>query len=675
MTAPSWMPAIYRTSSEPWVPGNTKPWSWGNWGKGFVDANGKLVHWKINAPDMEDVLSLGKPHHEDVAKEIALREDFPIQTFDEVYHSPITIAPNGQYTASNELNGSLGVDGEEGRFEKEVTPLRYIPDVAQWESQNRGGGGFAHAPKLAYEWVRNSDGQMRWGPDGAAGMLFHHPATNTYLLAHRSPEVHQGDTWGVPGGAIDKSESPYQAALRETQEELGQVPQHTVTGIHEAAPVPDWKYHTVMANVANQFEPDYANSWETQDHGWFTPQEISQLPLHPGFAAAWNGGHLGSITSGMTRNQYLNQAEEHESFYGPDTSAVLHQFPDGWSIRSPQSPSDHAREGSLMGSCVGMNQTGIEAPGVYESLRDPDNLPHATWANAGPLTAALGRHNAPVKPEYHPYLEEWGTAIGDPDEEYQKWLQHLREAGRISRTSKHGWFYHLAPTQYRRLIEQQGLVPSEEAPESPWAEKREKWLKQIPQPSGVYMYDHPENAKDYAFGLHSRYEDEDDWREDDWDYSGQPDYDTDPEGHEAFEPKYNPQPLYDVWKVNTLGYNPQIDPEEGLLHGALTPEEAQKEINVDVHNNDGLPPDKTAGHRWYVPHAIEPRRLTLHDHVYPSDLTEENQTNRLEEPVGPQIPRPWAQVPLDQWSQKARERHQGDPNVMREIDPQDRNSS
>lgn len=146
--------------------------------------------------------------------------------------------------------------------------------------------------KLAYEWTQTLDGQTRWGPLGAAGILFHHPETNTYLLAHRSPEVDQGDTWSIPGGAIDPGEEPYQAALREAEEEFGHVPQHTVTGIHKAAPVPDWAYHTVMADVPEQFEPEYDHSWETQGHGWFNPEEMQRLNLHPGFASAWNSGAL-----------------------------------------------------------------------------------------------------------------------------------------------------------------------------------------------------------------------------------------------------------------------------------------------------------------------------------------------------------------------------------------------
>lgn len=147
-------------------------------------------------------------------------------------------------------------------------------------------------PKLSYEWHTTPSGNTFWGPKGGAGILFHHPETNTYLLGHRSPEVHHGDTWGIPGGAIDPGESPYQGALREAEEEFGHVPQHKVVNEHVAQPDPDWQYHTYTAEVPQQFDPEYAGDWETQDHGWFTPEEINKLPLHPGFAQSWFSGGL-----------------------------------------------------------------------------------------------------------------------------------------------------------------------------------------------------------------------------------------------------------------------------------------------------------------------------------------------------------------------------------------------
>lgn len=405
--------------------------------------------------------------------------------------------------------------------------------------------------RTAYQWVRNSDGNMRWGPEGAAGILFHHPQTNTYLLTHRSPEVHMGDTWGIPGGAIDPGESPYQAALRESQEGLGQVPQHTVTGIYEAAPVPDWKYHTVMADVPQQFEPEYADSWETQGHGWFTPEEVQGLKLHPGFASAWNSGALGSRTA---------------------------------------------------------------------------------MAN--------------------------------------------------------GFFYHTAPAKYRKQIEAQGLLPTSESPVSPWAHKTGPEREQ--QPQGVYMWDNPENAKGYAYNIEGRKgaypgdKEEEGFDDDVFEspeyykhmekFKGEPHTDEYYDYESEFEPPR--KPLYDVWKVNTLGYEPQIDPEMAIHHGELTAQEAQEQMNSETRGWKGEQDydpwniERSEGHRWYVPHAIEPARLTLHHTMYPEDMTERNWEDLSADQK--QVPNAWHQVPLNEWNENAQKRYLGDPNLMREIDPGDR---
>ena len=65
--------------------------------------------------------------------------------------------------------------------------------------------------------------RSHWGPRGAAGIL---PVTVTadgrawVLLSHRSPHVQAGDSWSCLGAAVDAGETPWQAAIRETGEEI-----------------------------------------------------------------------------------------------------------------------------------------------------------------------------------------------------------------------------------------------------------------------------------------------------------------------------------------------------------------------------------------------------------------------------------------------------------------------
>lgn len=47
----------------------------------------------------------------------------------------------------------------------------------------------------------------------------------------------------------------------------------------------NWAYHTVQADVPERFSPRLND--EHLEHGWFTPPEVDELPLHPGFRDSW----------------------------------------------------------------------------------------------------------------------------------------------------------------------------------------------------------------------------------------------------------------------------------------------------------------------------------------------------------------------------------------------------
>lgn len=141
-------------------------------------------------------------------------------------------------------------------------------------------------------WTYCDQGHLHWGRNGAAGMLLRHtdPQTNTtrYFLQQRGPDVQNPGTWSTPGGVIEDNETPHAAAIRESQEELGQFPltklQHLHTLDHGG-----WAYHTMVGDVSQQFYPQGGTQdYEHADSGWFTPAEVDELPLHPGFREGWD---------------------------------------------------------------------------------------------------------------------------------------------------------------------------------------------------------------------------------------------------------------------------------------------------------------------------------------------------------------------------------------------------
>ena len=133
-------------------------------------------------------------------------------------------------------------------------------------------------------YVIDRDGHLHWGKFGAAGMLIYvfEGEQVRCLLQKRSPHVHSGGTWSIPGGALDRGESPALGALREAFEEMGSVPHldHVAVITHDFG---GWEYHTVIAEAEARFTPE-DGQWESESAGWFTFEEMKGLPLHPGFA-------------------------------------------------------------------------------------------------------------------------------------------------------------------------------------------------------------------------------------------------------------------------------------------------------------------------------------------------------------------------------------------------------
>lgn len=133
-------------------------------------------------------------------------------------------------------------------------------------------------------WVTCTLGHRHWGRHGAAGVLITDGERS--VLQHRAPWTHEGDTWGVPGGARDSHEDVVTAALREAHEEAG---------IAAAAMRPigllvddhgGWSYTSIIAWPQALIVPKVANA-ESGDIRWWDNREVDSLALHRGFAGTW----------------------------------------------------------------------------------------------------------------------------------------------------------------------------------------------------------------------------------------------------------------------------------------------------------------------------------------------------------------------------------------------------
>lgn len=240
-------------------------------------------------------------------------------------------------------------------------------------------------------------GHEHWGTKGAAGLLIRHHGEDgqtRYLLQHRSPFVQHGDTWSTPGGAIARGESPEQAARREATEELGELPSglthhHTHTDDHGG-----WAYHTVVMDSPHRFTPHGAgeHSWESEGSGWFTPEEMKGLPLHPGFRASWenvrkSGALQGGPEQRSTREERSDRWHEFANRYSEDLHrGILVHLPDELHdyVHDEAVPredrakalSDHfSRDG------LGMHWSGSlgQAQRAIANAGDDDESSHGAW--------------------------------------------------------------------------------------------------------------------------------------------------------------------------------------------------------------------------------------------------------------------------------------------------------
>lgn len=136
-------------------------------------------------------------------------------------------------------------------------------------------------------WIDCKCGQQHWGLHGAAGIAILDFESQFILLQQRAEWTHGGQTWALPGGAIDSHENPVEAALRELEEELGVGAHHIeVLGSELFFDHDSWRYHTVIARKLTDFQVSHND--ETLTVEWVPLPTVTTYDLHPSFAISWN---------------------------------------------------------------------------------------------------------------------------------------------------------------------------------------------------------------------------------------------------------------------------------------------------------------------------------------------------------------------------------------------------
>ncbi|ASY20132.1 8-oxo-dGTP diphosphatase [Candidatus Planktophila vernalis] len=133
-------------------------------------------------------------------------------------------------------------------------------------------------------WIQCACGNKHWGLNGAAGILL--VRGTQILLQHRAPWVHNGDTWGIPGGARDSHESVLEAAIREAKEETGIDPVHLTPIQTFSDDHGSWCYDTVIAHASDDLVAHELND-ESHEVRWVEIEKVEELTLHPSFEKSW----------------------------------------------------------------------------------------------------------------------------------------------------------------------------------------------------------------------------------------------------------------------------------------------------------------------------------------------------------------------------------------------------
>jgi 8-oxo-dGTP pyrophosphatase MutT (NUDIX family) len=141
---------------------------------------------------------------------------------------------------------------------------------------------------------------MESGIVNAVGVWFYSTSTDRYLYLLRNDPRHQ-NTWGLPGGKVEDSETLIKAIERECQEEMGLMPQYERLIPLEKFTSADTKfvYHTFFCTIDSEFIP----TLNDEHAGWaWISANTWPKPLHPGLWSTVNFDVVQEKVNTLKRN-------------------------------------------------------------------------------------------------------------------------------------------------------------------------------------------------------------------------------------------------------------------------------------------------------------------------------------------------------------------------------------
>ena len=181
--------------------------------------------------------------------------------------------------------------------------------------------------------------------------------------------------WGLPGGTTHAGEHEHVAAIRESTEEIGDLP--PLGAPKAVAQYPgDGKTFTVHLHEVPFFQPRNNGSTpeETAGTGWFRRKEVGDLDLHPPFRRQWESADWHGIGKSLQRTVNENGEVSILTEASQPLSAVGSRWP--YPRRSDGSEWPDAGPGAYPGA-----SPGDEPPNHVNDMAEPE--PHDTLEPRG----------------------------------------------------------------------------------------------------------------------------------------------------------------------------------------------------------------------------------------------------------------------------------------------------